>query len=68
MTQRRTRRALFAILATLFLPHAAAPAQALLIDRGTETQDPRTGFSWLDPTESTNISFNQMQSRFGAGQ
>lgn len=53
-------------LAALFSTAAAAPA--FVIDRGIHTHDARTGFAWLDLTESVNISYNAMKALLQPGQ
>jgi len=36
-------------------------SQALVLDNGSFTYDPRTGLSWLDLTQTFDISYDQMQ-------
>src|SRR4051794_27118202 len=38
-----------------------------LVDEGSITYDPNTGLRWLDVTQSTNRSFNDVSSQFGRG-
>jgi hypothetical protein len=45
----------------------ATPARALLIDQGVTTLDTATNLEWLDLTESTGRSFDDVGSHFGGG-
>lgn len=45
----------------------AAPARALLIDQGVTTLDTATNLEWLDLTESTGRSFDDVSGQFGGG-
>lgn len=45
----------------------AAPARALLIDQGVTTLDTATNLQWLDLTESTGRSFDDVSGQFGGG-
>lgn len=45
----------------------SAPAHAFIIDNGGSTLDTSTGLEWLDLTASTNRSYNDVASQFGAG-
>ena len=45
----------------------AAPARALLIDQGVTTLDTATNLEWLDLTESTSRSFDDVSGQFGTG-
>ncbi|MFT5486679.1 MAG: MYXO-CTERM domain-containing protein [Paracoccaceae bacterium] len=44
-----------------------APAHALLLDQGVTTLDTATNLEWLDLTESTNRSFDDLAGQFGTG-
>ena len=46
---------------------SATPAAAILIDQGTTTLDTDQNLIWLDLTESTNRSYNDVAGEFGAG-
>ena len=46
---------------------SATPAAAILIDNGTTTLDTDQNLVWLDLTESTNRSYNDVAGQFGAG-
>jgi hypothetical protein len=45
----------------------SSSANAALIDFGEFTRDTDTGLEWLDLTESTGLSYNDVSSQFGAG-
>lgn len=45
----------------------AAPAHAVLIDQGVTTLDNATNLEWLDITESTSRSFDDVSGQFGTG-
>ena len=52
---------------TIGLTTAAVPSYATLIDNGLTTLDDATNLEWLDLTESTNRSFNDVSGEFGVG-
>jgi hypothetical protein len=46
---------------------SATPAAAILMDNGTTTLDTDQNLVWLDLTESTNRSYNDVAGQFGVG-
>lgn len=61
---RTIRKAWMALSVIALLPMTAT---ADFIDAGTTTVDTATGLEWLDLTETSGLSYNDVSSQFGAG-
>jgi hypothetical protein len=56
-----------AVLAAAINTSPAASATLSLIDQGVITRDPNTGLGWLDLSQTTNRSYNEVSPQFGIG-
>jgi hypothetical protein len=63
----KSYRILFTALVIVFAVPATCPAINFLVDSGFITRDPQTGLTWLDVTNSTNVSFDFVSANFGPG-